>query len=411
MKSCVVIGGGVIGLSTAYYLAKAGHSVKVIDQSDMTDGCSYGNAGMIVPSHIIPLAQPGMIKKGVRWMFNSKSPFYVKPRLNKQLLRWGRDFYRHANEKHVNGSKTALLELSLLSKRLFKDLNELDSCFDYQEKGLLMLFQSDKVKCEELEAAQMVQELGLDVNILSSAQVENLDGACKTEAQGAVHYLSDAHLNPRAFMTFLKKQVLELGVELIPNTALVDFELSNGAIVSAKSKTGKYEADEFVLCAGAWSSSLSKKLGFELNLLAGKGYSFNVTLTEKTPKYPSILCEGKVAITPMKDYLRIAGTMEITSVDDTSINMSRVKGIVDTVNRFYPDLGVDYPSKESVWFGFRPCTSTGLPIISKSKQLKNLTINSGHAMMGLSLAPASGFLVNQLISGEEPEVDLGRFSF
>jgi D-amino-acid dehydrogenase len=311
----------------------------------------------------------------------------------------------------VNESKKALLELSLLSKRLFKDFNELDSSFDYQEKGLLMLFQSDKVKSEELETAQMVQELGIDVNILSKAQIVKLESTCKTEAQGAVHYLSDAHLNPSIFMAFLKEQLLVLGVEFLPNTEIIDFEVSNGIIVSAKSKTEKYEGDEFVLCTGSWSSKLAKKLGSELKIMAGKGYSFNIEPSKLTPKYPSILCEGKVAITPMNTCLRIAGTLEITTFDDVSINMNRVKGIVDTVNRFYPDLNIKYPLKESVWFGFRPCTSTGLPIISKSKNLKNLTFNTGHAMMGLSLGPASGFVVSQLISDESPEIDLEKFSY
>src|SRR5688500_20402505 len=122
MKNIAVVGGGIIGLSTAYYLNKAGHHVTVFDKGDLQDTCSVGNAGMIVPSHIIPLAAPGMIAKGIRWMFNSKSPFYLRPRLSGDLIRWGLKFYAHANHQHVEKSIPVLREISALSKNLYREI-------------------------------------------------------------------------------------------------------------------------------------------------------------------------------------------------------------------------------------------------------------------------------------------------
>ncbi|MGD1844175.1 MAG: FAD-dependent oxidoreductase [Salibacteraceae bacterium] len=163
MKSCVVIGGAVIGHFSAYYLAKSGHQVTLVDESDLGDGCSYGNAGMVVPSHLVPIAQPGMISKGVRWMFNARSPFYIRPRLSKDLLVWCLKFYRSANEKHVQASIPALRDLSLYSKMLYKELAKQHADIAYREKGMMMMYQSQKVGEEEEQAAQLAKAAGLEV--------------------------------------------------------------------------------------------------------------------------------------------------------------------------------------------------------------------------------------------------------
>jgi len=132
MKKVSIVGGGIIGLCSAYYLSQEGYEVSVFDSTDLSNGCSYGNAGMIVPSHIVPLAQPGMIAKGIKWMFDSKSPFYVKPRFSFDLFKWGMQFYKHANALHVSQSIPALRDLSLLSKELFQDLKRISASFFYE---------------------------------------------------------------------------------------------------------------------------------------------------------------------------------------------------------------------------------------------------------------------------------------
>ena len=409
MKNCVIIGGGVIGLCSAYYLAKEGHVVTIIDQSDFKNGCSYGNAGMIVPSHVIPLAQPGMIAQGIKWMFDSKSPFYVKPRFNKELFSWGLSFYKHANQKHVDRSMPALRDLSFLSKELYQQFTVESDSFEYQEKGLLMLFQSDKVGEEETHAGKEAQKLGLEVDFLNQSEVFSLESGLNINAIGGVHYKSDAHLSPNRFMAFLISELGRMKVNFITNSSVTDFKVEAGKIADIITTTGIIKCDEVVLSAGSWSPKIAKKLGINLSILPGKGYSFNIENREAKPSIPSILCEGKVAVTPMGNKIRFGGTMEITHTNDHTINTKRVQGIVDTANKFYPEIQLLQPPSNEIWHGFRPCTPSGLPLISRSEKVKNVIIAAGHGMMGLSLAPATGKLVQEMVNNKETSVDVSQF--
>jgi len=408
-KKVSIIGGGIIGLCSAYYLAKEGFQVSVFDKSDMTDGCSYGNAGMIVPSHIIPLAQPGMIAQGMKWMFDSQSPFYVKPRLSTDLIKWGMQFYKHANKKHVEKAMPALRDLSLLSKELYKDFAKEDNSFFYDEKGLLMLFKTEKTAEEMHHEGKIAENLGLGVNYLSKDEVSQLESGTKTDVIGGIHYTSDAHLYPQKFMQFIKTQLNKLGVTIYKNTDVTDFKISNNTVSEVITSKGNFTTDEVVLATGSWSPEIAKKLQTSVSMLPGKGYSF--TLKEKThkPSIPSILCEGKVAVTPMANDIRFGGTMEFTHNNDTKINKNRLQGIINSVNDFYPDLDIEMPKAEDTWYGFRPCTPSGMPIITKSKKITNLTLATGHSMMGLSLAPATGKVVTELILGKPTSVATNMF--
>ncbi|QOG02160.1 FAD-binding oxidoreductase [Flavobacterium sp. MDT1-60] len=409
MKKVSIIGGGIIGLCSAYYLAKEGFEVVVFDKSDMNDGCSYGNAGMIVPSHIIPLAQPGMIAQGIKWMFDSQSPFYVKPRLSMDLIKWGLQFYKHANLKHVEKAMPALCDLSLLSKELYQDFARQNNSFFYEEKGLLMLYKTDKTAEEIHHEGKLAEELGLEVDFLSKDEVSKLETGTATNVIGGVHYKSDAHVYPQKFMQFLKEQLNHLKVQIHPLTTVSDFVLKNNTVAEIITDKGSFATDEVVLATGSWSPHIAKKLNVNISILPGKGYSFTLKDQNHKPSIPSILCEGKVAVTPMNSDIRFGGTMEITHTDDTKINQNRLQGIVNSINDFYPDLKIEMPKEEDTWFGFRPCTPSGMPIIARDKKLKNLTLVTGHAMMGLSLAPATGKIVTEIISGKTTSVDMQMF--
>jgi D-amino-acid dehydrogenase len=409
LKSVIIIGGGIIGLCSAYYLAKEGATVTVIDKSDMADGCSYGNAGMIVPSHIIPMAQPGVIHQGIKWMFNAKSPFYIKPALSLDLLSWLIQFYKNSNQDHVNKSMVPLRNLSFFSKELYREFAQSANEFGYQEKGLLMLYNSENMGEEEIKTGKVAEELGIEVDFLNQQEVKELEKNIEVNALGAIHYKSDAHLSPNHFIAFLKSELNRMDVKLISNCSLIDFNVSEGKITELLTNQGNFKADEFVIAAGSWSVEVAKKLGVKVHILPGKGYSFNAENLIVKPTIPTILCEGKVAVTPLGETVRFGGTLEITNNSDTKINIKRLQGIVEKVNQFYPDIKVNLPEKEKVWHGFRPCTPTGLPIIEKSKRIKNLTIATGHAMMGLSLAPASGKLVSELLMGKKTSVDITEF--
>lgn len=404
-----ILGGGIIGLSTAYYLQQAGHQVTIIDQSDLKDSCSVGNAGMIVPSHIIPLAAPGMISKGIRWMFKSASPFYVKPRLNVELLKWGFQFYKHATTSHVTKSIPALKELSLYSKARYQQLaKELPFDFGYHERGLLMLYQTKEAEHEESETARIANDHGIQAHILTSEEVQHLEPDVHVRVRGGVYFPGDAHITPQALITQLVRLLKDRGVQFLTNTSVKDFTVEKQEIKAVITEKGAYSFDEVVLATGSWSGEVAARLKINLPMQAGKGYSFTIQNVEKNIRIPSIFLEARVAVTPMGTTLRFGGTMEITGVDHT-ISMNRVKGIVDSIPRYYPDMKVAMPKQTEVWHGLRPCSPDGLPYIGRSGKIKNLIFATGHAMMGLSLGPGSGKIVADLITGATPEVSLEAF--
>lgn len=409
MASIGIIGGGIIGLSSAYYLSKAGHHVTVIEQSDLTEGCSFGNAGMIVPSHIIPLAAPGMISKGIKWMFNSTSPFYVKPRLSGDLLKWGYYFYKSATKEHVERSANALKEISLLSKAMYKQMaSELPFDFGYQEKGLLMLYQTKETEHEEIATAAQANAHDIEAHILTEAEIQKLEPNVKVKARGGIYFPGDAHITPQVFVAKLIQYLKEAGVVFQTSTTVHDFAIENNFIRQVKTERGDYTFDEVVIATGSWSGLLTKRLGISLPMQAGKGYSFTLNDVVKNTRIPSIFLEARVAVTPMENTLRFGGTMEITGIDHR-VNMNRVRGIVESIPNYYPEMKVNMPKVEEVWHGLRPCSPDGLPYIGRSSSLKNLVIASGHSMMGLSLGPGTGKLVSELLEHKKSSISLELF--
>ena len=396
-----IIGGGINGLFSAYYLHKQGHQVTVIDQDDLTDSCSHGNAGMIVPSHIIPLAAPGMITKGLRWMLSSTSPFYIRPRFSGRLFKWGRLFYQNATAANVEKSIPVLRDISLLSKELYQDFQR-QNLFDFgwQERGLMMLYQTQSLAHEEAEGAAIANKAGIEAHVLSQKEVQDMETQTKVNALGGVFYPGDAHLSPHLLVSGLKKHLHTAGVAFLYKTEVFDFDIHNQRVESMMSTKERLFFDEIVIATGAWSGVLTEKLGISMPLQGGKGYSMKFDGLGNKVNIPTIMLEARATATPMGNDLRCAGTMEIAGINRT-VNMNRVKGIVNGVNRFYPELNVSLPEHEAVWSGLRPCSPDGLPYIGRVEHLENVTIATGHGMMGLSLGPATGQLVSEII-GRHP---------
>lgn len=411
MKNIYIIGGGIIGLLSAYYLEKQGHQITIIEQTDMSDGCSYGNAGMVVPSHIIPLAAPGMISKGLKMLFNSQSPFYIKPRLSGSLLKWGYHFYKASTEKHVKYAIPILRDIGLLSRKLYTAIaQESTFNFGFKEKGLLMLYKTEAVEKEEMETAHIANKVGIEAHILSAKEVQALETEVEVAVRGGVFFPKDAHLTPQIFIKELINDLKNKGVQILDNTEVIGFEKQNAQVKTLITHKGKLaQAEEIILAVGAWSPILTEQLGIDLPLQSGKGYSFTLKNREKNVQIPSILTEAKVAVTPMGSDLRFAGTMEITDIDQ-SINMQRVSGIVQSIPEYYPAIQVQLPEKQEIWKGLRPCSPDGLPYIGRSKYFKNVVIATGHAMMGVSLAPATGKLVQELIDSQPLSMEIDAFA-
>lgn len=408
MKHCVIIGGGIIGLSTAYYLQKEGHKVTVIDKSNFSEGASYVNAGYITPSHIISLAAPGIITKGLKWMLNPASPFYVKPRLDADFLKWSLAFKRSANKRKVAESIPVIKDINVFSRELYQEMkNSGDFDFHYEHKGLLMAYKDEKVGEEEWEVGQKAIELGLKVENLSAKQVAELEPKANLDVKGAVYFHSDAHMTPADFMKDMLAYLKSKGVEVLDQEEVKDIEVSGNSISKVVTDRRQLTADEFILAAGSWTSLLSKKLGIKMLLQAGKGYRINVA-RETNITLPTILCEAKVAVTPMNGYTRFAGTMEIAGINH-KINPVRVNAIAKAGENYYPGLSINEEEKSDAQCGLRPLTPDGLPYIGRSAKCKNLILATGHAMMGWSMGPATGKLVAEIISEQKASLDLAPY--
>lgn len=407
-KEVVIIGGGIIGLCSAYYLLEDGYQVTIVDKSDISSGASFVNAGYITPSHFIPLAAPGMITKGLKWMLNSSSPFYVKPRLDADFLKWSWLFKKSATAQHVEQSIRMLKDINLLSRDLYVDLKN-SNAFDFhlERKGLLMCYQTEKAGEEEWNVGKRGIEEGLKVQHLTKEGVKKLEPNVDLNIKGAVYFESDAHTTPNDFMPKMIAFLKEKGVQFYTNEAITDIQVSNDKIISLHTSKRTLKADEFVLSAGTWSSVLAKKLHINIPLQAGKGYSINVTEDTKI-SMPAILVEAKVAVTPMQGFTRFAGTMEIGGINH-EINPKRVRAIANAAERFYHGLEIPKSAIDNAKCGLRPCSPDGLPYIGRTKNYKNLTIATGHAMMGWSLGPATGKLVSELISERKTSMKLDGF--
>jgi D-amino-acid dehydrogenase len=405
----VIIGGGIIGLCSAYYLQKSGWQVTVVERDDLTDNCSFGNAGYIVPSHITPLASPGIISKGIRWMFNSKSPFYIKPVLSRQLINWGIIFIRHANKKNVEHGAPYLRDLSLLGSQLYDELAAQPG-FDFalEHKGVMVYYKTEKAAEEEIHHAAIARSLGLDAEVLTKDQVQSMEPETELDILGAIHYRCDAHLYPVKLMEQLMKSIRNNGGFIQTQSAVTGMDIANGKINKIHTEKDSFEADVFVVSGGSWLPDLCKMAGIHIPLMPGKGYSITKKNPEQKLNIPAILCEARVAITPMNGYMRYGGTMEIAPLNK-NINLNRVRGIIESVTKYIPGIKLELPDKKDIWYGFRPCSADGLPYIGFSKKIKNMIIAGGHSMMGLGLGTSTGQVVADLANGRTPSVKIDAF--
>jgi D-amino-acid dehydrogenase len=369
------------------------------------DCCSQGNAGMVVPSHFVPLAAPGMVAMGLRMMWNPESPFYIKPRLSADLFSWGWKFWRASNAEHVQRSAPLLRDLSLASRQCFEELAQANE-FGLVKKGLLMLCKTELTLHEEKKTAEKSNQLGVPAEVLTPEQTAKLDPHLKMDIAGAVYFPLDCHLTPHLFTAALTRQIEKGGGRFCWNTAVERWKLNSNGIEAVQTNGGEFQADEYVIAGGAWSPRLTKGLNASLPMQAGKGYSLTLTTPKRLPTICSILTEARVAVTPMGSALRFGGTMELAGLDE-SINPARVRGIINSIPKYFPEFSPEDFNGVPAWRGFRPCSPDGLPYMGRFANHKNLSAATGHAMMGLSLGPVSGKLMAQVLSDEKPSIDLG----
>jgi D-amino-acid dehydrogenase len=361
---------------------------------------------MIVPSHFIPLAAPGMVALGLKWMWNPESPFYIKPRLDLDLIAWAWRFMRSATRAHVDQCAPLIRDLSLASRALFEELSSLPgNDFGLVKRGLVMLCKTQHALDDEAGMAATANGLGVPAEVLDAKGVAKLDPGVTADVAGGVYFPKDCHLTPGRFMAGLLAECERMGVAFRWGTE-VNGVIYNGRVLEAvETSAGEMTADEFVLCGGSWSPELVKALRVSLPMQAGKGYSLTVPKPRQLPELCSIFTEARVAVTPMGSSLRFGGTMEIAGLNE-DITARRVKGIVKAVPNYFPEFTpADFEGIQP-WRGLRPCSPDGMPYMGRFAAYENLSTASGHAMMGLSLGPISGQLMSEVLSDEPTSLPL-----
>ena len=403
-----IIGGGVIGLCSAYYLSKSGYKVTVIERNDITEGCSFGNMGYISPSHFIPLATPGIIAQGLKWMMSSSSPFYIKPRLNLDLIQWGLAFKNNANAKKVEQSAPHLNNLLQLSRELMSDLKKDLPAFNMIEKGCWMLYKTEKTGEHEKHLAEQAHAFGLKTISCTAAEVQAYEKEVEVNVAGGILYVDDCHVDPRGYMQALYNYLKNSGVQFWINTEVTGFEKTENKIEAIVTDKGKIDTEEVIIANGSWVQEISKLLNIKILMQPGKGYSIVYNDLPKNLLYPSILVEDRTATAPINRWLRIGGTMELSGHSD-NILPKRVMAIYNAFNKYYPSMNLKPPDTSKAWFGYRPVTPDGMPYIGRHTKFSNLTYAGGHAMLGVSAASGTGQLISEIVSRQQTSIDISAF--
>ncbi|KAB2881148.1 FAD-dependent oxidoreductase [bacterium] len=406
----IVIGGGAIGICSAYYLSKNGLSVAVIEKNEIgkESSCSFGNAGLISPSHFVPLAAPGMVAKGLKWMFNPESPFYIHPRMDDELLKWLWRYFRACNEKKMRLGIPILRDLTTESLRLFEKINSDENIsYGFEHRGLLMLHNTVAGEKANKHEAHLAEEVGVEARLLNNEELNELEPNVKILSRGGLYFPNDGHLIPDQFLNAMAELAKKNGVAFFPKTEAMGFEKKENRLVSVVTPNGKIGGKEFILASGSWAPLLLKKLSLNISVQPGKGYSVTVKQPAHLPKIPFILTEARVAITPMGGALRFGGTLELSPINLT-INERRVKAILNAVPAYLDDMRLDAVNTKDAWAGLRPCSPDGLPFIGRFESVPNLIAATGHAMLGITLSPITGKLVSEIVANEKTVVDISQ---
>jgi D-amino-acid dehydrogenase len=402
----LVIGGGAIGICCAYYLHGLGKNVTVVEKDAICSGSSYGNAGLIVPSYSTPLATPGVIFQGLKWMFNPESPFYIKPRFNRELLSWLWKFRSACNENNVRKALPVLSGLSSASMELFDDLAALEGLnFGFEKNGILEIFNTHKGFEKGAKDARRLKEYGIENKILENGEILQHTQGMRTTAVGSIFFPGDAHLVPDQFVRQLARHLENKGVQLLSSVEVLGFETSGRKVTTVKTTRGNISVEEVILAGGSWSAEMARELKIKVLMEPAKGYSVTYKRPPGIPSAPLAMAEAKVVLTPMSDMVRFAGTLELAGFD-MSINKRRLHAILKAVSAYFPDINTDALELIEIWRGLRPCSPDGLPYLGRPRQYDNVIIAAGHGMLGISLAPITGKIVAQLAANQTPAIDL-----
>lgn len=408
-ETAVIIGGGVIGIACAHYLNEAGYQVTIIEKGAMAGACSEGNCGFICPSHILPLATPDAIRNAAFSLFNPSAPFRVKFRFNSAFLSWMWQFLRRCNSRKMIESAEYLKPILDSSFAEYQTLlDDPDMACQWQSSGLLYVLESASgMRSFAKTDAVLADQFGVGARRIEGVDLAEYDPALRNGLAGAFHYLGDGHLRPDQLNRAWIERLSSHGVKFVENCSFQSLDADRGAVARLHTSKGPIKADHYILAAGALSAELASHFCTNLPIEPGKGYSVTMAQPDGGPKYPMLMPEHHIGVTPFEDGLRLGSMMEFVGFD-RSIPDARLQQLRNSAK---PYLRTSLPVRnQAAWCGWRPMTPDSLPIIGRAKGWNNVVFATGHNMLGMTLAPATGKLVAELIGGMTPHIDPQPFA-
>ncbi|MEM1205831.1 MAG: FAD-dependent oxidoreductase [Acidobacteriota bacterium] len=405
----IVVGGGIIGLACAHYLHGAGYRVKVIDRAGIGRACSHGNCGMICPSHVLPLNEPGALWEGLRSLLNPSAPFRIRPQMRASLYRWFLQFARRCSHRQMLEAGHRLLPILESSLAEYHALFEaLPAAGQWKENGLAYVFQGQRgLESFGRTDALLTETYGVTARRIQGDELHAFDPALKPGLAGAYIYDHDGSVRPDQLVNDWSLHLSRAGVELVEDCGLEGLRTSGYRVESIQTSQGEMTADHFVFALGAWSSRWSAALGCELPVEPGKGYSVTMGRPEISPRHPMLFPERRIGVTPFDDGFRIGSMMEFVGWD-SSIPPQRIQQLRESARPFL--IAPEGRDVQETWFGWRPMTWDSLPIIGRVPRLDNALLATGHNMLGLTLATGTGRLIAELIQERPTHIDAQAFS-
>lgn len=407
--SVAIIGGGIVGIACAHYLAENGHKVTVIDSDRIAAACSYGNCGYICPSHVLPLATPASLREGFASLLDSTAAFRIKPRLEAEFVRWLWRFARRCNSRDMLESGLHLH--AILQSSLSEYASLLDGTIDgvdSRKPGLLYAFETSRALGSfSEEARQLSEHFDVRSRFMDGEELSAFDNALKPGLAGGFLFPDDFSLRPGQLTAQWTAALKTSGVTFMEGTHFEGVTRSGRNVAAIETSAGPVSADHFILATGAMSGRLARHFGAPLPVQPGKGYSITMDAPERMPKVAMLFLEHHVGITPFDNGFRIGSMMEFVGFDRT-IPPARTAQLRDSASRY---LAAPLPARNrEEWYGWRPMTWDSLPIIGPMPGCDNVMLATGHNMLGMTLAPATGRLVAELVLGKTPHIDPAPYS-
>lgn len=406
----VVVGAGIIGLSTAWYLQEQGIKVTVVDRGQVASGSSWGNAGWLTPALTLPLSEPAVLGYGIKAMLDPASPLYIPLSTDPSLLKFLIGFARNCTPGKWRAAMTVFAEIGRTGIEAFDEIAAGTPTVTeptHPAEPFLAGFASLKDRDALVREFHMIRETGgaVDFTLLSAAEIRELEPTLGSGVVAGIDIRRQRFINPPAFMNSLADTVVARGATLVTAFNVFDVRDTGSGVEVIGSEGRSLQADAVVLATGAWLGALARKFGVKRVVQAGRGYSFTV-VPDAMPTHPIYFPAQRVACTPLGDRFRVAGMMEFRNVD-APMDPRRIKAIVEAASPMF--TGIDWEDRAEEWVGSRPCTTDGFPLIGATRSPR-VHVAGGHGMWGVALGPLTGKMVAAGLTGNTPPAVMRHFN-